>query len=244
MSAQSASDTAAETTRPTVSATDHVSVRLPSSRRTYELRDVLRGLRLRWDPATHAWHGTLAVAQRTALERDYGLPLRTVVPIERFVAEEEPPARKEPPSPPSQSFVPSARRVVHDSSGTRFESQLALGEADEEEGEEPADPASETRRFSWFETTSDLPDDSREADERAAVRRLRELRACVKAVRATVATTPGLTETLVRDSQKATRFYARFGITDVQLRQGVPNRAMLDGTTVNEMESRTIAARP
>ena len=36
------------------------------------------------------------------------------------------------------------------------------------------------------------------------------------------ATTPGLAETLARDSRKAARFYSRFGITEAMFRHGVP----------------------
>ena len=221
MSAQSASASAAETTRPTVRAADHVSVRLPGSQRTYELRDVLRGLHLRWDPATHAWHGTLAAAQRAALERDYGLPLRTVVPIERFVTQEEPVPPNSPAASSTISFVPPSRRVVHDGSRTRFESRLALGEPDDGEGEEPADPASETRRFSWFETTSGLPDDSREADERTEACHIVDLRTRVKIARAVVSRMPGLAAVLRERPDRAARFYARFAVTEGQFRQGV-----------------------
>ena len=66
-----------------------------------------------------------------------------------------------------------------------------------------------------------MPDDSREADERAAERSLRDLRGRVKAATATVATTPGLAEVLERDWQKAARFYAGFAITEAQFRHGV-----------------------
>ena len=38
-----------------------------------------------------------------------------------------------------------------------------------------------------------------------------------------VSTTPGLADTLARDWQRAARFYARFGITESQLRHGVTN---------------------
>jgi hypothetical protein len=79
-----------------------------------------------------------------------------------------------------------------------------------------------TRQFSLLEITSGLPDDSREADERAAERRLRELRGRVKAARKVVSTTPGLADTLAREWGKATRFYARFGITEQMFRYGVP----------------------
>jgi hypothetical protein len=98
-----------------------------------------------------------------------------------------------------------------------FESRVAFGGPDED-AEEIATP---TRRFSLFEITSGLPDDSREADERAAERRLRELRARVKAARAVVAIAPGLAETLARDSRRAARFYARFGVTEKAFRNGV-----------------------
>jgi len=79
----------------------------------------------------------------------------------------------------------------------------------------------DSRRFSLLEITSGLPDDSREADERAAARTMRELRARVKAARALVATTRGMAETLARDWRKAAWFYARFGITEGQYRHGV-----------------------
>ncbi len=88
--------------------------------------------------------------------------------------------------------------------------------------------ATPTRRFSLLEITSGLPDDSREADERAAERRVRDLRGRVKAARAVVATTPGLAETLARDWQKAARFYARFGISETQFRHGVRETARHD----------------
>jgi hypothetical protein len=73
-----------------------------------------------------------------------------------------------------------------------------------------------------METTSGLPDDSREADERQAERRLCELRARVKAARAVVSTTTELAETLAADWQKAARFFSRIGITEAQFRRGVP----------------------
>ena len=50
----------------------------------------------------------------------------------------------------------------------------------DEDAEETATP---TRQFSLLEITSGLPDDSREADERAAEPRLRDLRGRVKAAR-------------------------------------------------------------
>ncbi|MGA7649795.1 MAG: hypothetical protein ACLPP2_05520 [Thermoplasmata archaeon] len=65
-----------------------------------------------------------------------------------------------------------------------------------------------------MEITSGLPDDSREADERATTRQLRQIRARVKAARAVVATTPGMAETLAGDWRKAAQFYRRIGIAE------------------------------
>jgi len=59
-------------------------------------------------------------------------------------------------------------------------------------------------------------------DERAAERRLRDLRGRVKAARAAISATPGAEEVLRQDWVKAARFYARFGITEGLLRLGVP----------------------
>ncbi len=127
----------------------------------------------------------------------------------------EPPSAA--PRDPTSRWRPRPR--VGDYSRTRFESRVLFRDQDEEAEDEFI--ATPTRRFSPLEITSDLPDDSREADERAAERRLRELRARVKAARAVVATTPGLAELLQRDWRKAARFYARFGITESQFRLGI-----------------------
>ena len=83
----------------------------------------------------------------------------------------------------------------------------------------------EGARFSLLEITSGLPDDSREADERAAERALRDLRGRVKAGRAVVGANPELAETLQRDWRRAARFSARFGVTVEQLRHGAPAAA-------------------
>jgi hypothetical protein len=89
----------------------------------------------------------------------------------------------------------------------------------DEDAEEIATP---TQRFSPLGITNGLPGDSREAAERAAERRLRHLRGGVKATRAVPAATPGLAETLTRDGRTAGRFDARFGVTEAQVRDGVP----------------------
>ena len=78
-----------------------------------------------------------------------------------------------------------------------------------------------TRMLSWRGATSNLPDDSREADERAEARNLRDLRGRVKAARAAIPANPGSREILDLDWVKEAVFYARFGITEAMFRHGV-----------------------
>jgi hypothetical protein len=130
-----------------------------------------------------------------------------------------PDAGPQPPRPRGPAPRSYPRPRFGDYSRTRFESRVAFGGPDEsEDAEEVAAP---TRRFSALETTSGLPDDSREAEEKQTGRCLRDLRARVKRARTVVSTTPGLAGTLAANWQKAARFYARYGILEAQFRQGV-----------------------
>jgi hypothetical protein len=79
-----------------------------------------------------------------------------------------------------------------------------------------------TRRLRGGESTGGHAVNSREEDERAENRRLRDIRRRVKAARAVVANTPGLAEMLARDWQKTALFYRRHGVTEESLRNGVP----------------------
>jgi len=123
---------------------------------------------------------------------------------------------------PTRPRGPTTRRLPSprfgDFSRTRFESRVAFGGPDEDAEGFIATP---TRQFGLLEITSGLPDDSREADERAAERRLRDLRGRVKAARAAISTRPGAEELLRLDWVKVARFYAGFGITETQFRNGV-----------------------
>jgi hypothetical protein len=178
-------------------------VRVPGSARTYEVRDVLRGMGLRWDPISHAWHGTIRVDQDLRLIRDLGLRPQILPMIEAFAPQAA--AAQKPPSGPRGPVRP---RITHDSTRTRAEARVAFPDAGEVED------GVDSRGFSLLEITSGLPDDSREADERAGARNLRYFSGRVKAARAKVATTSGMAETLARDWRKAAWFYARFGISE------------------------------
>jgi hypothetical protein len=93
-----------------------------------------------------------------------------------------------------------------------------LDESDVAEG-----VATPTRTFNLLEITSGLPDDSREADERAAETRLRDLRGRVKAARAAISSSPGAQKALRLDWVKAAHFYARFGVAETMVQHGVPS---------------------
>jgi len=208
MSAQRAFGNAATTV-----STETAHVRVSGSARTYEVREVLRGMGIRWDPVSHAWHGTLPADQSWRLARELGLRPQIVPAIEGFAPQATPVAVQKPHAGPRGPFRP---RIPHVGSRTRAEARVAFPDADQDED------GVDSRRFSLLETMSDLPDDSREADERNAEGRLRALRGRVRAARAEISGHPGADAILRRDWAKAARFYARFGITEGQFRHGVP----------------------
>ncbi|HZY92863.1 MAG TPA: hypothetical protein VFG07_08885 [Thermoplasmata archaeon] len=214
---------------PVQGAGSAVRVLVPGTERTYENREVLRGMGLRWDPPTHAWHGILTHRERDHLRERFGLAVRAVVALESFPAGTEtlsaPPSPPKPPRGPSPSTAatpnPETRLVAHDYSRTRAETRVAIRDT----ADDLADPWAPIlgSRFSLRDVTSGLPDDSRDADERRGERALRELRERVKRARAVIATTPGLSEILAADPRRAAMFYARWGISRSRLLAGVPN---------------------
>ncbi len=205
-------------------------IRVPGSARTFEIRDALRGMGLRWDPATHAWHGNLPGVNRAFLERAYGLRTQPVVPIEAF----QPPAvAAAPPMPPRPPAGPR-RSNMRDSSRTRAEARVVHREA----GRGAEEIATPTRRFSVLDITSGLPDDSREAEERIAESRLHDLRGRVKVARKVIASTPGLSEVMASDWRRAARFYARIGVTEGLVRHGVPDGDVQETDVTEWLQSR------
>jgi hypothetical protein len=195
------------------------TVVVPGSPATYANRAALREMGLRWDPAGHQWHGTTTAERLRELRERLGLEVRVFGTL-------KPPRRPSPPRPadPRPQLAATADRDrdpvgrLHDGTRTRSEARVVYRDGDEDADEFPTP----SRRFSVFEITSGLPDDSGEADERAEERRIRDLRGRVKRARAVVASTPGLAEALATDWSKAALFYARFGVTEAQFRHGVP----------------------
>jgi hypothetical protein len=209
MSAQRALDSA-DAANPFPDFADR-TVLLPGSPATYANRAYLRALGLRWDPERHQWHGTTTAERVRVLREQLGLEVRCFGTLE--------PRGPSPPRPEAPTrltqvrFLPAVRDPAprpYDGSRTHAEARTVYREDE-----------SATSRFSEREITSGLPEDSREADERAEVRWLRELRARVKAARALVSTTPGMAEAMAHDWRKAARLYARSGITEAMFRHGV-----------------------
>ncbi len=92
--------------------------------------------------------------------------------------------------------------------------------------------------------TSGLPDDSRDADEREAERHLRDLRGRVKRARAEIAATPGLAEILATDPRRAAMFYARSGVTEAGVRNGVPKMAAPNSDVADSFSFPELDPRP
>jgi hypothetical protein len=71
--------------------------------------------------------------------------------------------------------------------------------------------------------TANLSDDDRAEDERRVERHLRDLRARVKTTRAIINADQEVAHTLATNPEKAAAFYAIHGVTEAQVKHGVPN---------------------
>jgi hypothetical protein len=199
----------------------HVVV--PGTPATYANRAALRTIGLRWDSAGNRWHGAKTAGRVRELRERLGPEVRCFGMLE--TSPKGPAAPK--PALPRPSLVPTAIAVCGRDRGPRprpldgartcFESRVAFPGP----GDVSAETVTPARRFTVFEVTSGLPEDSREEDERAEARRLRYLRGRVKAARSVVSHTPGLAGVLTNDWMKAALNLARFGITEAMFRNGV-----------------------
>jgi hypothetical protein len=117
----------------------------------------------------------------------------------------------------SDGADPPPSRHPRDASRTRAEARIAFLKAGEE------DELSSTR-FSAWDTMSGLPDRTREADGLAEEFHLLDLWGRVKATRRAISTMPGAADMMRAEWRKEAAFLAPFGITQGQLRIGVPER--------------------
>jgi hypothetical protein len=183
----------------TSAAAPAVPVAIRGNRETYEAREALKRAGLRWNPTAHAWAGKLPV-QKVGELKGMGLPVVELVPDGK--------ASLDDPIAP----VPAPRVCARPRATPRPRS--------------PPGPTLEPfgpREFDDRDITANLPDDSREEDERNMRRYLRDLRTRVKAVRAKIAADPSIAQTLASNPEKARAFYAVHHVTEAQVRHGVPN---------------------
>ena len=191
------------------------TVVLEGSPQTYDVRNVLRALGLRWDRAAHHWHGSLRVPERARLEAEFHLPIQLVEVL--------PPVSSATPTVEDPQGPVGAIRWAHANcaekrpwNGSRTGQMAIMGPKGGSLGIEEEDGV-DGRRFSILEVTSGLPDDSRDSDEhfRALIQRQRQGR--VAAAQAVLGAHPEARELVMRDQTKQRLFCARFGITPQDL---------------------------
>ena len=170
MSARSASEPLPSTNSPTA-ATESRSgsprtreVRIPGTRDTYKIREVLKRMGLRWDPLGHCWHGTITVRDSSLISQESLGRVAAIRPLDAFdEVSLSSPAPVPPPAPPSPPTMPrwpprpgGDRAIRHDGSRTSFEARLAFPSTQEH------DEDATYGRFTYWDVTSGLPDDDRD----------------------------------------------------------------------------------
>jgi len=217
---------AERTSEAACSGLPQVPIAIRGDRRTFEVRDTLKRAGLRWDPTVHIWGGTVPV-QAVSQLKGMGLPVVELVP--------EPQASVDDPVAPTPVLT-----VVTDYVGRLDEARRAHGRCHinprtgatvwggipERIKRTPKGPTLEPfgqREFDDRDVTANLPDDSREEEERNIRLYLRDLRLRVKVVRAKIAADPSIAQTLATSPEKARAFYAIHHVTETQVKQGVPD---------------------
>ena len=179
--------------------------------RTYELRERLRAIGMKWLPFARAWQGVVAVEVLPQMEAE-GLQVVPLVPeghpLDRFresLVEKAP----EPLSPRPPAHKPRAC--------ARKEAPVKVS------AQEQAAGFLQEHNWDTRDITANLSDDDRATDERRVERHLLDLRTRVKAVRALISADPTIRHTLATNPEKAAAFYAIHGVTEAQVRRGVPD---------------------
>jgi len=181
-----------------------VTVAIHGDQRTFEARDTLKKVGLRWNPTAHAWWGNVPVETASKLI-ETGLPVLEFLPDEHGLVADPVapiPALAAKPSPPERPSSP--QRTRRTPKGPTLD---------------PFGP----REFDDRDIVANLPDDSREEDERTMRRFLRDLRLRVKAVRAKIAADPSIGQILASNPEKARVFFAVHHVIAEQVRNGVPD---------------------
>ncbi len=187
-----------------------VPVLVRGCERTFELRERLRAVGMKWMPHAHAWSGVLAVEVLPQMEAEGLRPLAVVPeghPLDRF----------------RESFVDKAPELPSPKAPVRKPRARARKEA-------PVKLSSQERAAGFLQEhgwdardiTANLADEDRADDERRVGQHLRDLRVRVKAVRAKIAADPTIRQTLATCPEKARAFYAIHGVTEAQVKRGVP----------------------
>ena len=196
-----------------------VRVLVRGDQRSYVLKERLKAAGMRWMPSAHAWSGVVPESFVSQMEVE-GLQTIPLVPeghpIDRF----------------RESFVEKALELPSPNAPARKQRARARNEAPVKVSPPQERVAGFLQEHGWDarDITANLSDDGRAEDERRVERHLRDLRTRVKAVRAKIAADPTIRRTLATCPEKAAAFYAIHGVTEAQVRHGVP------GVNVTEME--------
>jgi hypothetical protein len=189
--------------------TTNVPVAIRGNRETYEVRETLKRVGLRWNPTAHSWAGSVP-AQKVDELKGLGLPVVALVPDESPLATltPDPVAPTLPSKSPSKKGCPTRRSRKPSLGGTfKDRAETFLGE----------------HGWDLRDITANLSDDDRAEDERRVQRHLRDLRSRVKAARAAISADPEVARTLAINPEKAAAFYAIHGVTEAQVMHGVPD---------------------
>ena len=188
-----------------------VAILIRGDQRTFEFRERLKAAGMHWLPQTRAWSGTVPESFVPQMQAE-GLQVVPLVPeghpLDRF----------------RESFVEKALEFPSPRAPVRKPKACARKEASVKVS--PQERAADfLPEHGWTveDITANLADDDRAADERRVERHLRDLRARVKAVRALISADPTIRETLATSREKAKAFYAIHGVTETQVKRGVPD---------------------